>query len=1127
MFHVRHAGLVAALILAGSPYALAQLNTGTVTGSVQDTSGAAIVGASIKLTNTGTGVSQTAESDASGNFQFLLLPSGVYVVDASHSGFKAFRRDGIIVETARSLAVPVVLSIGQLTETVEVMAGTPLLEPNSSTLGTVMDRQKIEDLPVVSLNPMGLAKLIPTVKAVTVFGGPVLTTFSSGLVQIGGGSSASQGFLLDGMANDKLGDAPGAMTYLTMDATQEFKVITNAMSAEFGRTGGGVISVISRSGTNRYHGSLFDFLRNDNLNANDFFSNRAGAPRPPLSLNQMGGSLGGPIKKQKLFFFLNAEVYKERRSKSRVTTSPTALERTGDYSDTRTANGQLIVIYDPLSTHANPASPGASIRTAFPGNMVPGDRVSRLSKEIFKLYPLGNLPGLPFTHANNLFQTTNTPIDRNTWGIKTDYNLNSNRRLAVRYTRDQLYWYSDDFFNNILDESARKFVYVPRHSASLQYDDSLSTTLLLDVKIGLNRDYDQGITPATYYGGFDITSWGFPASFRNQLPVVRNAETGLTPAINISDAQSVAGGTPHGRAGTTWVNGFSLTKLEKAHTLKAGYEYRFYSHNPFNGSTPSFTFNRGFTQGPDPTRASSNAGYGVASLVLGLPGSGSYTFNADDTKSSHYHALYLQDDWKATRRLTLNLGTRWEYESPLTDRFNVFTDFDPSMDSPLQVPGLKLKGGLTFPGVNGVPRGVFDSTHKHFGPRVGFAYQLRHNVVVRSGYGITYIPVKGTGFSQRTGFSSSNSMVTSIDGGLTPYDTILDPFPNGLIPPTGSSLGALTGLGTNVNGQIRSFRPGYAQQWNYTVQYEPWANWLFEGAYIGNKGVHLITGNNLNQLYPAFMALGNALNASVSNPFLGKIATGTLSTPTVTLQRLLVPYPQYTGVTGGYGDLGDMFYNAFTLKIEKRFSRGFSFLMGYTLSKKIDDNPGDNMYDFRYSRSKADDDTPQRMVFSAVWDLPFGAGLHGWQKHLIAGWQVNAITTIQSGATLTFGTRPDVVPGVSAKLDHPTIDRWFNTDAFKPAAPFTFGNSSRSIPNVMGPALFNIDFSMFKDFAVTEKVKLQFRAAAYNLTNTPQFLPPATTITSANFGVVSATGIVGSNYFPNTREMQLALRLTF
>jgi hypothetical protein len=414
MFHVRHAGLVAALILAGSPYALAQLNTGTVTGSVQDTSGAAIVGASIKLTNTGTGVSQTAESDASGNFQFLLLPSGVYVVDASHSGFKAFRRDGIIVETARSLAVPVVLSIGQLTETVEVMAGTPLLEPNSSTLGTVMDRQKIEDLPVVSLNPMGLAKLIPTVKAVTVFGGPVLTTFSSGLVQIGGGSSASQGFLLDGMANDKLGDAPGAMTYLTMDATQEFKVITNAMSAEFGRTGGGVISVISRSGTNRYHGSLFDFLRNDNLNANDFFSNRAGAPRPPLSLNQMGGSLGGPIKKQKLFFFLNAEVYKERRSKSRVTTSPTALERTGDYSDTRTANGQLIVIYDPLSTHANPASPGASIRTAFPGNMVPGDRVSRLSKEIFKLYPLGNLPGLPFTHANNLFQTTNTPIDRNT-----------------------------------------------------------------------------------------------------------------------------------------------------------------------------------------------------------------------------------------------------------------------------------------------------------------------------------------------------------------------------------------------------------------------------------------------------------------------------------------------------------------------------------------------------------------------------------------------------------------------------------------------------------------------------------------------------------------------------------------
>ena len=201
--------------------------------------------------------------------------------------------------------------------------------------------------------------------------------------------------------------------------------------------------------------------------------------------------------------------------------------------------------------------------------------------------------------------------------------------------------------------------------------------------------------------------------------------------------------------------------------------------------------------------------------------------------------------------------------------------------------------------------------------------------------------------------------------------------------------------------------------------------------------------------------------------------------------------------------------------------------MGYTISKKIDNNPGDNMYDLRYSRSKAEDDTPQRMVFSALWDLPFGRGTHGWKQYTIAGWQVNAITTIQSGSTILFGSRPDVVPGVSAKLEHPTIDKWFNTDAFRPAAPFTFGNSSRSIPNVMGPSLFNIDFSTFKDFAVTEKVKLQFRAAAFNLTNTPQFLGPGTTIPSANFGVISATGIVGTNYFPNTRELQLALRLTF
>jgi hypothetical protein len=400
---------------------------------------------------------------------------------------------------------------------------------------------------------------------------------------------------------------------------------------------------------------------------------------------------------------------------------------------------------------------------------------------------------------------------------------------------------------------------------------------------------------------------------------------------------------------------------------------------------------------------------------------------------------------------------------------------------------------------------------------------------VRGGYGISFIPVKGTGFTQRTGFASTTSMVTSIDGGLTPYDTIANPFPNGLNRPTGSSLGALTGLGTSVTGQLRDFKAGYAQQWNLTLQYEPWANWLVEGAYIGNKGVHLITGDNLNQLAPQYMALGNQLNATVPNPFFGlpQVSAGALTTATVARQRLLAPFPQYTCVSGGYGALGDSNYQAFTLKVEKRFSRGVSFLLAYTLSKLIDDNPTDNMYDFRYSRAKSVDDTPQRLVYSALWALPFGNSLRSWERIFVAGWQVNAITTMQSGPTIVFATRPDVVPGVSAKLDNPTIDKWFNTAAFKPAAPFTFGNASRTIPNVAGPGLFNVVFSIFKDFAVREKVKLQLRGAAFNLSNTPQFLGPGTAVGTANFGVVTGTGIVGSNYFPMTRELQLALRLSF
>ena len=1137
--------VIFSLLSVFSATAIGQVTGGSVTGSVQDTTSSTIVGATVKLINNGTSAVQTTSTDNSGNFQFLLAPPGIYALEVSTPGFRTFRRDGIIVEADRSLAVPVTLAVGEVTDKVEVVGGTPLLEPNTSSLGTVMDRQKVDDLPLNGRNPMGLANLIPTVRGVGYFGGQVLSTWRTAAVNISGGQPLLNSFLIDGVANDKIGDAAGALTYLSVDATQEFKVLTNSMSAEYGRTGGGVISVVSRSGTNQYHGSAFEFLRNNKLNANNFFSNRSGAPLPPVAVNQYGGTFAGPVKKDKAFFFFNYEGYKERRSQTRIITSPSVRERAGDFSQTFTSAGQLITIFDPLTTRPDPAHPGAFIRSPFGGNVIPPDRISQLSKTTFSLFPLGNLPGQPITHAQNLFQTAKSPIDRYTWGLRLDYSLTENSRIALRYTRDVLEpWLFPNFFNSVIDTDGR-YIAIPRRSATLQYTNSFSPTLLLEVRTGINTDGENGYGPFSQDIGknFDLTSLGFPKSFIDQRQHGHFTPRGAFPNYNVADLTNFGALGDQIRTGMSWDTSFSLTKVLASHTIKVGYSERFSAFNSGGVGNNLFTFNRGFTQGPNPTVASATAGDGIASFMLGMPATGNNTFNPDFALGQHYHAAFVQEDWKATRKLTMNLGLRWEYEEPVTDRYNLFTNFDANAAAAIQVPGLNLHGGPTFPGASGT-RFVTDPRENMWAPRLGLAYQVRPNVVVRSGYGITYIPIKGTGIPNYTGYSPITVMTTSLDGGLTPKDTVSNPFPSGLNLPTGSALGIATGLGGDLQTQVRDPKPGYMQQWNFTLQFEPRPNWLVEGAYVGSKGTHVLTNQarNLDQISPANLALGNALLQPVTNPFYGKILTGPLSGPTVPRQQLLRPYPQYNSVLGGWSSLGDSIYHAFALKVEKRFSQGFSLLGAYTISKTIDAAVGNggaarpggandvgiiNWYDLRAERSKGIEDIPQRAVLTALWALPFAKQGNPVKRFALGGWQINAIATLESGRSIALNSggvtnRPNVVAGQDPNSGTRTLDRWFNTAAYSVPLPFTYGNSSRTIPNVMSDGIKNVDLSLFKDFQIKERMKLQFRAEAFNLTNTPVFDTPVVDVTSRTFGVVTATA-----FSPKPRELQMALKLTF
>jgi hypothetical protein len=683
-------------------------------------------------------------------------------------------------------------------------------------------------------------------------------------------------------------------------------------------------------------------------------------------------------------------------------------------------------------------------------------------------------------------------------------------------------------------------VFIPRHSASINYTDALTPSLLFEGKIGFARENEHFVMPSD---GFDITKLGFPAEFARATSVNRGARF---PTFGISDMATTANTSTSGSPSLTTLSSGTLTRVSGKHTLKAGGEHRFYAINRWGrgASVGNFSFGRGFTQGPNPLQASAAAGFGVATFMLGMPTSAFVTLAPNFTNGLNHYGFFVQEDWKVTSRLTLNLGVRWEYEGPLTDRYNLLTMFDPGASVPLTMPGRTLRGGLAFTGADGRPRGFTSQNWNDWAPRFGFAYKVGQKSVVRGGYGMMYIPSNPFIGPTTTGFSFNTPMVSTLDGGLTPHHTLSNPFPDGLIEPSGARLGSATGLGQAVAGQLYDVNRGYSQQWNFTIQHEPWTNWLFEAAWVGNKGSRLQGAQRqLNVLDDAARSLGAALAQSVPNPFYQQIDSGPLAGATVPRQQLLLPYPHFTTVNGGFSYNHNSIYHALAVKVEKRFSHGLSMLLAYTASKLIDDGnasgqvrPGGNIIggvqdwnNLRAERSKGAEDIPQRLVVTTLWNLPFGNNATGVAKYVLGGWQLNPILTMESGPPVSMsasvvggGNRPNAVPGEQAKISNPTIDRWFNTAAFSVPTPYTLGNVSRTLPNVHADSVFGIDLSLFKDFPVREGMKLQFRAEAFNVTNTPTFAAPNGNVNATTFGVVTATA-----FTPKPRELQLALKFFF
>lgn len=1126
-------GIVPYLLLLAFLAQASLAQSSQITGRITDPSGAPIASAQVIVRNVDTGIARTTTTSADGYYTVPLLPRGTYQIIVESSGFKSLRQTPSLVEDGQVFRSDLTMQIGEIAESVEVVAETGMLSTETTNISTVVPNQRVLDLPLAGRNPLMLANLVPGVRPVGQFGGLTVSSFDGSRTSIAGGGPSTNNYMIDGVAAENFASG-GIQATLAPDATEEFRVITRNPSAEYGRSGGGFVNIVSKSGTNRWTGSAFEFLRNRNLNANNFFTNAAGRDRAPFTYNQFGATLGGPIKRDKTFFFFNWEAVRQREQAQTFRTVPTALQREGNFSQTFDNQGRPVTIYDPYTTVPNPDSPGRQIRTPFANNQIPGNRIHPVPAAVTTYYPAANQAGVAFTEAQNFFAQASAPVDKDVYGLRIDHDFNERRRVFGRYTRDNTFRGAANYYGNIAEIGTSDLNFL-RHSAVVGWTEALSPALLLDARAGVNR-YD---TPReTRSLGFDVSSIGLPAVLNTQvqLPVFpRFAPGDVTEIGAASDDQLMQGND-------SYTANASLTWVRSAHNLKFGGETRIYRANNTQmcGAIQQYGFGRGFTQGPDPNVAASNQGYGFATFLLGTPSSGQINRCPTATYQVPHYALFIQDDWKATPRLTLNLGLRYEIEGALTDRYNAISNFDPT--AAVSAGGLNLTGALAYPGTNGLSRGNRDVSRRDFSPRLGVAYQLLPKTVLRAAYGIAFLPTTGIFVRVgQTGFSMQTPMVASIDGGFTPHDTLSNPFPDGVLQPTGSSLGALTGLGTSVSGNLRSLKRGYSQQWNLNIQRELPGNVVVELGYMGNRGVSLPANRTFRYLPESALSQGTALQALVPNYLSGVIESGPLSQPTVTQATLLNYFPQFLGASG-LDSWADSIYHAATVRVEKRFSDGLSLIASYTFSKLIDNNLGNGLNGFadggnngvqnwdnlRAERAISTSDLPQRLVVAATYELPFAKNGPMLYRGILGGWQLNSMLTLQSGNVISVsapapafgGFRPNVVGNPS--LDSPNIDRWLNRDAFATIAPFTFGNAPRNLPRTRTDGMQNLDLSLFKNFQIRERTRLQLRGEFFNITNTPTFGNPNGNIAAGDFGVVRS---LATNSGP--RQVQLALKLYF
>jgi hypothetical protein len=1067
---------MAALALVSGAWA--QAGNSAITGNITDASGGALPSVSVKVVNQNSGAQAETLSNDAGMYRFNSLVPGTYRIEALLTGFSPLSRANISVTVGQVLAVDLTLQVGQTSETVNVEATAPLTETQTSSISQVVNRKMVAGMPMPNRAATSLVALAPGV--VMIDQGQGAENYP--VFSVAGGRARNQNFTLDGgnVTNAVGLTRPQQMTSLPMDAMQEFRVLSNTYSAEYGHSTGGIIELTTRSGTNELHGSVFEFVRNNALDARNFFS----AEKQPLRMHQFGAAVGGPVQKDKTHFFVSWEQTRQLTSFTLLQTVPDELQRSGDFSQLRDANGRQVEIYDPATTVGRDRQP-------FPGNRIPESRFDPVAKALISYYPLPNRQGSA-SGANNYGSNADSALHRNIVVGKLDHQLGVNDHFTARY------YINDSFIDN--KGSFPNPVAAPdsnTNDARIQsilgsHTHTFGPTLLNEVKVSfLQRK-------------FIDARYGYDSDVAGELGL-RGVSRAAFPWFTVPGYAALGGNVSRIQTPIrdTQVQD-AISYFRGRHAFKAGLEYRRGSNNELRDRSSSGQF--GITPLITSLPGVAGTGNAIASLLLGEVNSVNINVSDQILSRAAYWAWYVQDDWRITDRFTLNYGLRWESEMPRRVDGDMQNSFDPYTINPVSgTPGV-----VTFSGRNGVPRQAFNTDWNNFGPRLGFAYRapIFGETVIRGGVGVFYGPTvsNSIGDVATAGFSTSVSLVVP-QADVRSALRLRDGVPAVGRPELGADYGAVA-LGERPNLSVGFFerdRPTpISYQYNLNVEKELPANTVVEIGYMANVSHHL-TANDLsiNQVTPELMGPGDSQ-----------------------AQR---PFPQFSNVFILNPAVGNSTYHAGFLKAEKRYSAGFSFLAHYTFSKFIDDVASSNeygdpasymdAYNRRLDKSLSGSDVPHRLVLSGIYEAKY-----------LRGWKFGVFATLQSGAPFTVVTaanttnafsagpmRPDVVRSPVLPPGERTLSHWFDTAAFRAPAPFTFGNSGRS--NVRGPSQKTVDLTAEKEFGLSERYHLNVRGEFYNVLNHANFDLPGHVLGAADFGAISSAR-------PG-RTIQLGLRLLF